>query len=327
VTILFRSAGSLISIALLAIVHVAAAQPTDKPRVLGILSLSAEPTLRDEVFERRLRELGWIEGQNARFEYRRAANKIERLPALAEELVRLNVHVIVAQSTPAVKAAKDATRTIPIVSISADPVANGFVASLARPGGNITGVSMMMPELAGKGLELLREVAPKLSRVAYLAHGDDPSHRLFLKETGDAGRRLGVRVQPVIIRGPQEFDAAFAAMKRERAGALIVQPLFVNTMGLGPQLAELSAKNGLAAISSADVFADVGGLMVHAPDPLATYQRVATFVDQVLRGANPAELPIEQPQKFSLTINLKTAKRLGLRVPQSLLLRADKVIE
>lgn len=322
-----KSAVSLFAALILAAVHLAEAQQTEKTRVIGILSLSAKPTLRDEVFERRLRELGWVEGQNARIEYRRAPNQVERLSALAEELVRLKVDVIVAQSTPAVKAAKDATRTIPIVSISADPVGNGFVASLARPGGNITGVSMMMPELAGKGLEFLRELSPKLSRIAYLAHGKDPSHRLFLKEAQDAGQRLGMRVQPVIVQGPEEFESAFSAMKRERAGALIIQPLFGNTLGLGPQLAELAARNGLATISSADVFAEVGGLMVHAPDPLATYQLVATYVDRVLKGANPAELPVEQPLKFTLVINLKTAKRLGLRVPQSLLFRADKVIE
>jgi putative ABC transport system substrate-binding protein len=322
-----KSAVSLFAALMLAVVHPAEAQQPEKIKTIGILSLSAKPTLRDEVFERRLRELGWVEGQNARIEYRRALNQVARLSALAEELVRLKVDVIVAQSTPAVKAAKDATRTIPIVSISADPVGNGFVASLARPGGNITGVSMMMPELEGKRLELLRELSPKLSRVAYLAHGKDPSHRLFLKETQDAGQRLGMRVQPFIVQGPEEFESAFSAMKRERAGALIIQPLFGNTLGLGPQLAELAARNGLATISSADVFAEVGGLMVHAPDPLATYQLVATYVDRVLKGANPAELPLEQPRKFVLVINLKTAKRLGLRVPQSLLWRADKVIE
>ena len=151
--------------------------------------------------------------------------------------------------------------------------------------------------------------------------------RLFLKEAQDAGHRLGVRVQPVIVRGPKEFEKAFSAMKRDRAGALIIQPLFANTLGLGPQLAELAAKNSLATISSADVFAEVGGLMVHTPDPLATYQLVATYVDRVLKGANPADLPLEQPQKFVLIINLKTAKRLGLTVPQSLLFRADKVID
>jgi putative ABC transport system substrate-binding protein len=305
-----KSAVSLVVALILAAVHVTEAQQTEQTRVIGILSLSATPTLRDEVFERRLRDLGWIEGKNVRIEYRRAPNQVEHLSTLAEELVRLNVDLIVAPSTPAVKAAKDATRTIPIVSISADPVGNGFVASLSRPGGNITGVSMMMPEVEGKRLELLRELLPKLSRVAYLAHGSDPSHRLFLKEAQDAGHRLGVRVQPLIVYGPDEFASAFSALRRDRVEALIIQPLFGNTLGLGPQLAELAAKDGLATISSADVFAEVGGLMVYAPDPLATYERVAYYVDRVLKGANPAELPVEQPVKFELVINLKTAKAL-----------------
>jgi putative ABC transport system substrate-binding protein len=322
-----KSAVALFAALMLAAVHAAEAQQTGKTRVIGILSLSAQPTLRDEVLERRLRDLGWIEGQNVRIEYRRAPNQVERLSTLAEELVRLPVDLIVAQSTPAVQAAKAATRTIPIVSISADPVGNGFVASLARPGGNITGVSMMNPELEGKQLELLREFLPRLSRVAYLAHGSDPSHRLFLQEAQGAGQRLGVRVQPLIVHGPEEFDSAFAAMRRARAEALIIQPLFGNTLGLGPQLAERAAQNGLATISSADVFADVGGLMVYAADPLATYERVAYYVDRVLKGTDPAELPVEQPIKFTLVINLKTAKRLGLTVAPSLLFRADKVIE
>jgi len=232
----------LLFIAVVIMGAVAEAQQTEKTRVIGILSLSAKPTLRDDVFQRRLRELGWVEGQTVRIEYRRAANKVEHLPALAEELVRLKVDLIVAQSTPAVQAAKNATRTIPIVSISADPVGNGFVASLARPGGNITGVSMIMPELTGKRLELLREISPKLSRVAFLAHGGDPSHKLFVKEAQDAGRNRAVRVQPLIVERPEEFESAFSAMKRERADALIIQPLFINTLGYGQQLGDLTAK-------------------------------------------------------------------------------------
>lgn len=296
--------------------------------MIGVLSLSAGPTLRDEVFERRLRELGWVAGRNIRIEHRRAANKIDRLPALADELVRLKVDLIVAQATPAVQAARNATRTIPIVSISADPVGNGFVASLARPGGNITGVSMMMPDLEGKHLELLKEISPRLARVAYLAHGNDPSHRIFVKHAQDAGHKLGLEIQPLVVTRLEEIDDAFfAAMKKARTDALIVQPLFVNTLGLGKQIAELAAKNGLPSISSADTFAEAGGLMHFGPDPLATYERVAFYADRVLKGANPAVTPLEQPQKFTLVINLRTAKRLGLATPQSLLSRADKVIE
>ena len=323
-----KRAVSLVAALLLAVVHGAEAQQTAKTQVIGILSLSAGPTLRDDVFECRLRELGWVEGQNVRIEYRRAANQVDRLAALAEELVRLPVDLIVAQSTPVVQAAQRATQTIPIVSISADPIGNGFVASLARPGGNITGVSMMMPEFAGKHLELLRELSPQLSHVAFLAYGSDRSHRLFLKEGQDAGQRLGIHIQPVVVERAEEFESAFAAMRTARADALVIQPIFINTLGLGPQLAELAASHGLPTISNSDpAFAEAGGLMLYGPDPLATYQRVAYYVDRVLKGANPADLPVEQPQKFVLMINLKTAMRLGLSVPPLLLFRADKVIE
>jgi putative ABC transport system substrate-binding protein len=298
-----------------------------KVRVIGVLTLSAKPGVREEVFQKRLRELGWVEGKNIRIEYRRAANQVERLPALAEELVKLKADLIIAFATPAVAAAKEATRTIPIVSMSADPVGNGFVASLARPGGNITGVSMMMPALTGKQLELFREISPKLSRIAYLAHGSDPSHKLFLKETEDAARSLGIRVQPLIVTKPEEIENAFAALSRERAEALIVQPLFVNTMGLGQRIADLAMKNRLPSISQGDVYPDAGGLMYFGPDPLATYLLVANYADRVLKGANPADLPMEQPQKFQLSINMKTAKALGITIPQSVLVRADRVIE
>jgi putative tryptophan/tyrosine transport system substrate-binding protein len=298
----------------LAVWLMAALQPASaqqKVRVIGILSLSAKPTLRDEVFERKLRELGWVDGRNVRIEHQRAANQVGRLPALAQELVRRKVDVIVAQATPAVQAAKGATRTIPIVSLSADPVGNGFVASLSRPGGNITGVSMMMPDLEGKHLELLKEISPKLARVAYLGHRNDPAHRLFVKHAQEGGSRLGIQVQALIVERAEDIDGAFEAMKKERAEALIVQPLFANTLGLGPRIAELAARGRLPTISSADVFADVGGLMVFGPDPTATYERIAFYVDRVLKGGNPAEMPLEQPQTFTLILNLKTAKQLA----------------
>jgi len=305
----------------------AEAQQTEKMRVIGYLSPADGPTVATEVFKRGLRELGWIEGQNLKIEYRWAANKADRLPALAEELVRLNVDLIVGQSTPAVQAAKTATTTIPIVmGAAADAEGSGFVASLARPGGNITGVSMMMSELAGKRLELLRELVPRLSRVAYLAFGPDPAHKLFLKQTQEAGRSLKVRVQPVVVGGPEEFQSAFSAMRKERADALVVQPLFSNTLGLGPQVAELAATHRLPTISDGNGFAEAGGLLYYGPDVLAILGRIAGYVDRILKGAKPAELPVEQPRTFQLVINLKTAKRLGLKVPQSLLSRADKVI-
>lgn len=302
---------------------------SEKIRVVGYLTPAAKPSLRDEVFRKGLQELGWIEGRNMRMEVRRAGNDTGRLAALAEELVRLKVDVMVATSTPAVHAARNATRKVPIpvVTISADPVGLGFIASLARPGGNITGISMMMPQLAGKRLELLREVFPKLSRVAFLAHGGDPAHKVFLREIGDAGRSVGVALQPVVVRGPQEFDDAFAAMKREKAEALIIQPLFVNTMGNAPQLAQMALGSGIPTISDGDGFADAGGLFFYGPDPLVIYQRIAVYVDRVLRGARPAETPVEQPQHFLLVVNLKTAKALGAAIPRSILLRADRVID
>ena len=312
----------------LAPLDLAQAQQTEKTRVIGYLSPANGPTVGTEVFRRGLRELGWFEGQNLRIEYRWAARRADRLPALADELVRLKVDLIVAQSTPAVQAAKTATATIPIVMGSAaDAEGSGFVASLARPGGNITGVSMMMSALAGKRLELLKEIVPKFSRVAYLAFGPDPAHKLFLKQTQEAGQSLKIRVHPVVVKGPEEFQNAFAAMKREGADALVVQPLFSNTLGLGPQVAELAATNRLPTISDGNGFAEEGGLMYYGPDNLAIYGRIAGYVDRILKGAKPADLPVEQPHKFQLVINLKTAKRLGLDVPQSLLSRADKVID
>ena len=247
---------------------------------------------------------------------------------MAEELVRLKVDIIAAQSTPAVQAAKNATRTIPIVmSAAADPLDSGFVESLARAGGNITGLSMMMPELAGKRLELLRELLPKFMRVAFLAHGGDPAHKLFVQQTQDAGRRLGVQVQVLVVERAEEFEGAFAAMAKERADALVIQPLFINTLGLGPTLTELAVKNRLATISDGVGFAEQGGLLYYGPDTRAYYPRAAVYVDRILRGANPAELPVEQPQRFELVVNTKTAQRLGRGVPRSVLLRADRVIE
>jgi putative ABC transport system substrate-binding protein len=299
----------------------------DRMRVVGYLTPAGKPSLRDEVFRKGLRQHGWVEGKNVRIEYRRGGDDPVRMAALARELAQLKVDVLVAQSTPAVHAAKAATVSIPIVTISADPVANGFVPSLARPGGNITGISMMMPALAGKRIELLREISPKLARVGFLGHGDDPAHKVFIRELQEAGRTLGVGVQPVVVRSAAEFDGAFAALKRERAEALIVQPLFINTLGAGPRLTQLALQNGIPAISDGDGFAEAGGLMFFGPNPLAIYERLAVYVDRVLRGARPAEMPIEQPQTFELVVNLKTAKALGIAIPRSLLHRADRVIQ
>jgi putative tryptophan/tyrosine transport system substrate-binding protein len=293
-------------------------------RVVGYLTPAGKPSLRDEVFRKGLRELGWIEGKNIRLEYRRGGNDPVRMAALARELVQLKVDVIVAQSTPAVHAAKSATASIPVVSLSADPVGNGC---LARPGGNITGISMMMPALAGKRIELLREISPKLSRVAFLGHGDDPSHKIFMRELQEAGSKVGVSVQPVVVRTATEFDGAFAAMKREKAEAVVVQPLFINTLAAGPRLVELALQHRIPAISDGDGFAEAGGLIFFGPHPLSIYERLASFVDRVLRGAKPDEMPIEQPQRFELVVNLRTAKSLGIAIPRTIVQRADRVIE
>jgi putative ABC transport system substrate-binding protein len=303
------------------------AQPARLPR-LGCLALRAGPAPEDAVFTQGLRDLGWIEGQNLAIEYRWAAGQVDRLPALAEELVRLQVDCIVAWATPVVQAAKDATQTIPIVMTwVADPLGSGFVASLARPGGNITGMSLMMPELAVKRLELLRELLPSLSRVAFLAYGGDPAHRLFVKEAQDAAERLGLQLQPVVLGSLEELESAFAAMHSERVEVLIVQPIFMSALGQGQRVADLAATHRLPTISDGNQFTEVGGLMFYGPDRLAVLRRSATFVDKILKGAKPGDLPVEQPIKFQLIINLKTAKALGLTIPPTLLFQADEVIQ
>ncbi len=304
-----------------------AQQPKKIPRI-GYLSLAAKPGPRDEAFVQALRELGWVDGQNIAIEYRWAANKTESLATLADELVALKVDLVVAASTPAIQAAKNVTKAIPIVmGQNADPVGMGFVASLARPGGNITGVSGILPELAEKRLGLLKEILPKLSRVAFLAYGPDPAHKLFVKQAQDAAQSFKMRFQPLVLERPNEIEGAFAAMIKERAGALIVQPLFISALGQGPRIAELAVKNRIATISDGFEFAEAGGLLFYGPDTIALHRRTASFVDKILKGRKPADLPVEQPMKFNFVINLQTAKKIGLNISQSVLFRADKVIK
>ncbi len=314
-------------IGVLASPYLAHAQPAEKMRVIGFLTPSEKPSLRDKVFQQGMSDLGWIEGKNIRIEFRGAGNDIKRLAALAQELVQLKVELIVALSTPAVAAARDATRSIPIVSISADPVANGFIASLRRPGGNITGISMMMPPLAGKRLELLREINPKMARVAFLAHGDDPAHKGFIAELETAGKALGVQIEPIIVTGADQLDGAFATMKRARVEGVSIQPLLINTLGLGPRIAALASEHRLPSVSDGDGFAEDGGLLYYGPDSVAIYRRIAYYTDRVLKGARPAEFPVEQPTLFLVMVNLKTAKLLGVNIPHSIFVRATKVIE
>lgn len=302
---------------------------TDRVRVIGYITPAAQASLRDEVFRKGLRDLGWAEGRNLRIEYRRGANEVGKLRAMADELVRMNVDMIVAQSTPAVHAARDAVAgsAVPLVVISADPLGSGVVSNLRRPGGNITGVSMMMPTLVPKRLELLREVVPKIATVGFLAHGGDPAVPIFTREVEEAGKRLGIRIVVQVSAAPAALEQAFDSLHKAKAEAVIVQPLWVNTLGLGPQIAELATRHRMLSIGDGDGFAEQGGLIFYGPDPLAIYGRLATYVDRILRGTKPGEIPVEQPSKFELVVNMKTARTLGLKFPQSVLVRADKVIE
>jgi ABC-type uncharacterized transport system substrate-binding protein len=305
-----------------------AQQPAKVPR-LGYLALRPGPTADDDAFKQGLRELGWIEGQNIAIEHRWAAGQTDRLATLAAELVRLQVDCIaVAGGTPVAQAAKAATQSIPIVMISAaDPVRTGLVASLARPGGNLTGMASIDPELAGKHLELLRDLRPRFARVAFLAYGSDPAHQLFVEEAQHAAARLGMSLQPLVLGSVDEMDSAFAAMRSEQVEALLVQPLFVVALGQGQRIADLAVQHRLLTISTQPRFAELGGLMSYGVYPLVLPRRAATFVDKILKGAKPSDLPVEQPTKFKLVLNLKTAKALGLDVPPLLLATADEGIE
>jgi putative ABC transport system substrate-binding protein len=280
-----------------------------------------------EAFRQGLRELGYVEGQNIAIESRWTEGKDDRLPGLAADLVRSKVDVIVAETGAATRAAQQATRTIPIVmSTVNDPVGSGLVASLARPGGNVTGLTIMSPDLVGKQLELLKEVVPKVSRVALLRHPDNPASAAQLREAQAAAQALGVRLQTLEARSPQEIDDAFAAMTRERAGALLIIPdtLFWSQRR---QIVELAVKRRLPSMRIGESYAEAGGLMSYGPSYLDLERRAATFVDKILKGANPADLPVELPTKFELVINLKTAKAIGLTIPQPLLQRADQIID
>jgi putative ABC transport system substrate-binding protein len=269
-----------------------------------------------------------LRGGNILIEYRFAEGNLNRLPDLAAALVRLKVDVIVARSTPVIRAAKNATTTIPIVmAAAADAVRSGLVASLAHPGGNVTGLTTIQPELAGKRIELLRDIIPKLFRVAFLARSGDTADRLQITEVEHAAREYGVQIQVLTVKSAEQFDAAFSTMMRERADALIVQPFFIGALGHGPRIAHAAAKHRLPTISGLAQFADEGGLISYGPDVLEPTRRAAVYVDKILKGAKPADLPVEQPTKFELVINLKTAKQIGLTIPPNVLARADRVIK
>ena len=322
---------AVLAVSLLAAPLAVDAQQAGKvPRIgfLGVTSPSDRPSHLD-AFRQRLRELGWVEGQNIVIDYRYAEGRVDRLPDLAAELVRLKVDLIVASAgTQAATAAKNATETIPIVMIYVrDPVGTGLIASLARPGGNVTGVSGSAGlELFAKQLELLKETVPKIRRVAILSNPANAYHQLAIREVNVAARSLGVQLQLLEARGPNEFDGAFAAMATERVGALLVlsDAIFSSHR---TRLADLAARSRLPAAYGVRESVEAGGLMSYGPSFLDLYRRSAAYVDKILKGAKPADLPVEQPTKFELVINLKTAKALGLTVPDTLLARADEVIE
>jgi len=315
---------------LLASPRASEAQQAGKVPRIGYLrstSPSDRPPLLD-AFRQGLRELGWVEGRNIVIDYRYAEGRFDRLPDLAAELVRLKVDIIVASPTPAAAAAKNATQTIPIVMIAVtDPVGLGLIASLARPGGNVTGLSYSVgPEIIGKQLELLKETVPKVRRVAILSNPANPSQPLSIRELKVAARSLGVQLQLLEAQGPNEFDGAFAAMATERVGALVVMSdSMLNSHRT--RLADLAARSRLPAAYGLRENVEAGGLVSYGPSVRDLFRRSATYVDKILKGAKPADLPVERPTKFDLVINLKTVKALGLTIPQSLLGRADEVIQ
>jgi putative tryptophan/tyrosine transport system substrate-binding protein len=320
----------LVAVVLLALAVIAEAQqPARVPRI-GYLTnapLSVISINRD-VFRQGLRELGYIEGKNIIFEWRSGEQSRERQRAMAAELVRLKVDVIVAGGSGDIRAAKEATSTIPIVMVnSGDAVASGFVASLARPGGNITGLSTLRPELMGKRLELLKEIIPKLSRLALFMGLSAGDAEQISKELDAAAGAVGVKLQPLNIQVGTDFESAFRAALKERADAALVR---VGGPILDPQrkhVAELAVKNRLPVMYESADEVQAGGLISYGISDADLYRRAATFVDKILRGRTPAELPVEQPTKFELFINLKAAKQIGLTIPPNVLVRADKVIK
>ena len=315
----------LLAILLLAGVPFAEAQEGKKIPWIGYLAGSGPAP--NQAFVQGLRDLGYVEGKNIAFVFRTTEGHSERYPDLAAELVRLKVDVIVADFTSASLAAKKATSTIPIVMTNGtDPVGTGLVANLARPGGNVTGLTNISGELGGKSLELLKEIVPKLNRVAILRTAAGAADDVFVKETEVPARALGVQLIPVVVQGSDDFEDAFRSMTKERANGLFVRFL-PNTYSVPfKRVADLSMKNRLPSIAQQITWTEAGGLMSYGADPNINYRRAATYVDKILKGTKPADLPVEAPTKFELRINLKTAKQIGITIPQSVLYRADKVI-
>jgi putative tryptophan/tyrosine transport system substrate-binding protein len=308
-----------------------AQQLTSTIRRVGILIPESAPTAEAlgllNAFRQGLKETGWVEGQNIAFEYRSADGEEDALPKIAAELVQLRLDAILAEGTPAIRAAKDATQSIPIVmAVSNDPVASGFIVSLNRPGGNVTGLSVQSSELAGKRLQLLTEIVPRLARLAVFSNPTNPSHDLAVQQMQTAARSFGIGLHIVEASAPDKLDSAFATVAAVRADALVVLPdgMF---FGQHHRIVVLTAAAHLPALFPEKEVVKAGGLMSYGPSVPASFRRAAAYVDKILRGANPADLPVEQPTKFEFVINLKTARSLGLTVSPTLLATAEEVIE
>jgi putative ABC transport system substrate-binding protein len=298
----------------------ARAQQANVP-VIGALS-PANPEPIWDALRAGLRNIGYVEGSNIRFELRSADGKLDLLRGLADELVRLKVDVIAAMQTPAVIAARQATTEIPIVMVAGDPVGTGLISSLARPGGNITGLSGTATELGAKVVELIRDVLPSTRRVAVLANASDPFSVPFVDQIEEGGHAIGIAIQTIKVRGEGDYVKAFAAMETEAADAVILQPSLPRKRAL-----DLAREHRLPAVGVNALVAQEGGLMSYAPDANELYYGMAPYIARILKGAKPADLPVQQPTKYLLVINLKTAKALGLTIPESVLLRADEAIE
>jgi len=323
-----KIATALLTIFFLASLRIAEAQQSGKIPRIGLLFVGdSSPSSTMDAFRQGLRDLGYVEGKNIILEYRYAEGKVERLPQLAEELVRLPVDLIVTATSPAIHAAKRATDTTPIVfAASGNPMATGYVASLARPGGNVTGLSVMDYELSGKRLELLAEAVRKVSRIAVLWNPGNGAMVLKMKEVQNAAQGLRLELKSMEVRDPQDFDRVLAALPREHAHALLTlaDPL---TLFHRDRIIEMAAKGRVPGMYEERGFVEAGGLMSYGPSFEANYRRAAVYVDKILKGAKPGDLPVEQPTKFELVINLKAAKQIGVTVPQSVLYKADRVIK
>ena len=308
-------------------VHVAEAQQPKKVPRIGVLAQGSQSSYAplNDAFQQGLHELGYNEGKNIVIEYRYAEGEPDRLPGLVVELVRLNVDVIVTSTTPAHQAAKQATTTIPIVMAqSSDPIGEGFVESLARPGGNITGLSSITQELGGKRLELFKEAVPRISRLAVI--WSSPTPVLMMKEIESTARALSIQIQSVEVRSADDFNNIFSAMTKKRPNALFIIRTPLTRIHARP-IIDFAAKSRLPTMYDDRLFVEAGGLMSYGVNIADLYRRAATYVDKILKGAKPADLPVEQPTKFELVINLNTAKQIGLNIPQSVLFRADRVIK